>query len=563
VTHAALRGRIKPIRLRLGGAHPKSFMTQLSNNLEFTQHDEIKHRFQSARRVAGQWPSESITPMKSSRRYFRLPGLRLAGLRWIVPAAFLLSTAAIENAAPVLKTDNSAPASGAGRTLSFGSVVKQVAPSVVNIYTAKTVRENTRVPMDDAFLRQFFGLPGGFQSVPRERREQSLGSGVIVTGDGYILTNNHVVESADEIKVALSDDKTIYDATVVGTDPQTDVAVIKVEARNLPAITVTDSDRLEVGDVVLAIGNPFGVGQAVTMGIVSAKGRGGMGIVDFEDFIQTDASINPGNSGGALVDGGGRLVGINSAILSRSGGNQGIGFAIPINLARSVMERLVAEGRVVRGYLGVSFQPLTPDLASAFGLGENSGALVSDVTPRSPAAEAGLEVGDVIVEFNGKKIADSRHLRLMAADIAPGAKVPLTVEREGKRRPLTLRLGDSPREGLGKLATRTSPPRRASGNASPLGGVAIEDIDGRTRWQLNLPAQMRGVLIVEVDPASPAAIAGLRAGDVILEIERLPVNSSVEAAACAKKFAANDRVLLRVWSNGSSHYVVAHGTKSN
>lgn len=499
--------------------------------------------------------------MNTPRKHPNLTTGCIAGLRSCLSIVLLLTGAAAIAAPPVLKIDNATLAPETGSKFSFGPVVKKVSPSVVNIYTAKTIRENTRVPMDDAFLRQFFGLPGGFQSVPRERREQSLGSGVIVTEDGYILTNNHVVESADEIKVALADDKTIFDAKVVGTDPQTDVAVIKVEASKLPAITVTDSDKLEVGDVVLAIGNPFGVGQAVTMGIVSAKGRGGMGIVDYEDFIQTDASINPGNSGGALVDAAGRLVGINSAILSRSGGNQGIGFAIPINLARSVMDRLVAEGKVVRGYLGFALQPLTAELADAFGLSDNSGALVGDVTPRSPAAEAGLRAGDVVVEFNGKKVTDSRHLRLMAAEIAPGARVPLAIVRDGKKQSLDLRLGDSPREGLAKIAARSAPVKRPSGTASPLSGVAIEDIDGRTRWQLNLPAQLRGVLVVEVDSVSPAAIAGLRAGDVILEIERRTVGNTDDAIEIGRKAASDGRVLLRVWSNGSSHYVVVHGTK--
>src|SRR2546425_736164 len=239
---------------------------------------------------------------------------------------------------------------------------------------------------DDPFFRQFFG-PSGHENVPRERREQALGSGVIISEDGYILTNNHVVDGADEIKVVLADDKKEFDAKVIGTDPQTDIAVIKVEGKNLHAITITDSDKLEVGDVVLAIGNPFGVGQTVTAGIVSAKGRGGMGIVDYEDFIQTDASINPGNSGGALVDAEGRLIGINTAILSRSGGNQGIGFAVPINLARYVMERIVANGKVIRGYLGATIQPQTPDQAKDIKLPEKTGALVDVVTHGSPKHE--------------------------------------------------------------------------------------------------------------------------------------------------------------------------------
>ncbi len=228
---------------------------------------------------------------------------------------------------------------------SFAPMIKRVSPSVVNIYTTKTVKQSPMMSplFDDPFFRQFFGAP--YENIPRERREQALGSGVIISEDGYLLTNNHVVENADEIKVALADDKTVYDAKIIGTDPQTDIAVIKVEAKKLPAITIADSDQLEVGDTVLAIGNPFGVGQTVTMGIVSAKGRAGMGIVDYEDFIQTDAPINPGNSGGALVDVEGRLIGINTAIFSRSGGNNGIGFAVPINLARFVMERLSPTAR--------------------------------------------------------------------------------------------------------------------------------------------------------------------------------------------------------------------------
>jgi serine protease Do len=464
---------------------------------------------------------------------------------------------------PTLKTDT-APLPPEGRSVPhLAPVVKRVSPSLVNIYTAKTIRENSRVSMGDDLLRQFFGFPGVYQSVPRERREQSLGSGVIVSHDGYILTNNHVVDAADEIRVALSDDKTIYTARIIGTDPQTDVAVIKVDAQNLPAITVADSDHVEVGDLVLAIGNPFGVGQAVTMGIVSAKGRGGMGIVDYEDFIQTDASINPGNSGGALVDVTGRLIGINSAILSRSGGNQGIGFAIPINLARSVMQRLVTEGRVTRGYLGASFQPLTPELATAFGLPESTGALVADVTPRSPAAEAGLHEGDVVTTYNGKPVTDSRHLRLLGSETAPGVQVPITVLRHGKELNLILTLGGSPGENSSRFASRsrTSPSAaRQAPPAGPLDGLIIEEIDSRFRRQLNFPPQLTGVAIVEVDPVSPAAIAGLRAGDVILEIEQQPVTGAADAVEMSRKLSS-DRVLLRVWSNGASHYVVVNGTK--
>src|SRR6266446_609269 len=347
-------------------------------------------------------------------------------------AQMLFTPLANASAVPKLKTDDTSLPCEARPNFTFGPIIKKVSPSVVNIYTAKTVRENPRLSplLDDPFFRQFFGAPD--ESVSRERREQALGSGVIISDDGYILTNNHVVDGADEVKVVLADGKKEFDAKVIGTDPQTDIALIKVEGKNLPAITVTDSDKLEVGDIVLAIGNPFGVGQTVTMGIVSAKGRGGMGIVDYEDFIQTDASINPGNSGGALVDAEGRLVGINTAILSRTGGNQGIGFAVPVNLARYVMERIVVDGKVTRGYLGVKIQPITSDIAKQSKLSQPVGALIAEVTPGSPGEQAGLKPGDVVTEFDGKSVTDSRHLQLMVAEKPPGSRVSMKIVREGK-----------------------------------------------------------------------------------------------------------------------------------
>ncbi len=326
---------------------------------------------------------------------------------------------------------------------SFAPIIKKVAPTVVNVYSTKLVKEGPRmIPfLDDPLFRRFFGDDFGDDSRdgrrPRAREEQSLGSGVIISEDGYILTNNHVVDGADEIKAVLADGKKEFEAKVVGTDPQPDVAVLKVQGRSLPAITVADSDQLEVGDVVIAIGNPFGVGQTVTMGIVSATGRGVgiLGRAGYEDFIQTDASINPGNSGGALVDAEGRLVGLNTAILSRSGGSQGVGFAVPANLARFVMDRIVKDGKVVRGQLGVWIQPVTPELAKEFNLpADQSGALISQVLPKSPAEEAGLKEGDVVIEFNGKKVTDSRQLRLMVAQCPPKTKVTLRVLRDGKEK---------------------------------------------------------------------------------------------------------------------------------
>ena len=322
-------------------------------------------------------------------------------------------------------------------TTSYAPIIKKVSPSVVNIYTSKTLR------LDPA-VRQYLREMYGFDRVPSERRQQSLGSGIIVSQDGYILTNNHVVEGADEVKVALPDEKTVYDATVVGTDPQTDIAVVKVAAENLPSITFADSGKIEVGDVTLAIGDPFGVGQTVTMGIVSAKDRGGIGITNYEDFIQTDASINPGNSGGALVDAEGRLVGINTAILSRTGGNQGIGFAVPVNLARYVMERIVVDGKVTRGYLGVKIQPITSDIAKQSKLSQPVGALIAEVTPGSPGEQAGLKPGDIVTELDGKSVTDSRQLQLMIAEKPPGSRVSMKIVRDGKEQTLTVQLGELP-----------------------------------------------------------------------------------------------------------------------
>lgn len=469
-----------------------------------------------------------------------------------ISAMLCLGLAALirAEALPRLRTDNAPVSAEARPNLSFAPVIKQVAPSVVNIYTNKTTRADQGMApfMDDPLLRRFFGVP--FENVPRERKEQALGSGVIVSEDGYILTNNHVVDGADEIKVALNDNKTTYDAKLIGSDPQTDIAVIKVEAKSLPAITLTDSDLVQVGDVVLAIGNPFGVGQTVTMGIVSAKGRGGMGIVDYEDFIQTDASINPGNSGGALVDASGRLIGINQSIISRSGGNQGVGFSVPVNLARYVMERIVSDGKVTRGYLGLMIQPVTDDLAKAFDLKDNAGALVGEVTRSSPAADAGLREGDVITEFNGRKITSSQQLRLMASQTAPGTKVPVKFLRDGKETEVTVKLGELPTEGLAKAGMK-----HGGGGEDLLDGVTVDDLDSRMRSQFSIPNAVAGAVVTEVAPASPAARAGLQPGDVIMEINRHAVSSADEAVNLSRD-TKGDRVLLRVWSRGGSRFLV-------
>ena len=325
------------------------------------------------------------------------------------PAEKIKSDAAAVN----VPLDETSVPRGASPEASFAPIVKKVAPGVVKIETTTTIK-NASIEQfpgsNDPFWRRFFGDQFGQMIPPRQLgplHEHGLGSGVIVAKDGYILTNNHVVDHASEVKVTLQDGRE-FTAKVIGRDPKSDIAVVKIDAKNLPVVPMADSDKVQVGDVVLAIGNPFGVGQTVTEGIVSAKDRGNMGIEDYEDFIQTDAAINPGNSGGALVDVDGRLIGINTAILSRSGGSQGVGFAIPSDLARNVMESLIKYGHVTRGYLGVMIQNVTPALAKEFKLKEPTGALVGDVVPDGPAAKAGFKDGDVVLEFNGKPVTDSR-----------------------------------------------------------------------------------------------------------------------------------------------------------
>jgi len=329
---------------------------------------------------------------------------------------------------------------------SFAPIVKKVMPEVVNISSSKVVKTSAdssgQLPPGmqmDPFFRQFFGDNSGHQfNAPREDRERSLGSGVIVSPEGYILTNNHVVEGATEILVTTSD-KHEYKARIVGTDPRTDIAVLKIDATNLPSVTIADSSKVQVGDYALAIGDPFGVGETVTMGIVSATGRANLGIEDYEDFIQTDAPINPGNSGGALVNDRGELIGINTAILSHgSGGSQGVGFAVPANLARNVMDQIVRNGKVTRAYMGVSIQEVSPELAKAFVEAEPRGALVGDVSSGSPAEKSGVQKGDIIVELNGKPIMDSNQLRMSISMMAPDATVILKVLRNGGERDMAV-----------------------------------------------------------------------------------------------------------------------------
>jgi serine protease Do len=442
----------------------------------------------------------------------------------------------------------------------FSEVVKKVAPSVVTVYSTKTVKDDMRnSPMlNDPLLRKFFGLEdededgGGPPSRrPRPRHEEGLGSGVIISPDGYILSNSHVVEGADEVKVSFVSGGAELTAKVIGIDKATDISVLKVASSNLTPIVMTDSTNLQVGDVVLAVGNPFGVGQTVTMGIASAVGRGGFGITDYEDFIQTDASINPGNSGGALVDAGGRLVGINTAIISRTGGSLGIGFAVPVNLARGVMERIIQEGKVTRGYLGVYIQPVTPDLAKAFNLQDVAGAILSGISPNGPAAKAGLKEGDVITELNGQKVVDSRTLRLKISQTAPKTKADMKVLRDGKMINVSAVLGELPGEQVASNRNKETP---AAPKMEGMIGLQVTDLTNRARKQFEIPEDVRGALVMNVERDSPAYENGVRPGDVVMEVNRQRVKDSKDFVDRVKK--SKDKVLVRVWSKGGTHFLV-------
>jgi serine protease Do len=445
---------------------------------------------------------------------------------------------------------------GVGMRSSFAPIVKLAAPSVVNIWSSRVVKNNeSNNPfLQDPFFRQFFG--NQHPQVPKEKRERSLGSGVVLSSDGYILTNYHVVENGSDIKVSMNDRRE-FPARLVGKDSKTDLAVIKIEQSNLQPIRLGDSSKVQVGDIALAIGDPFGIGRTVTMGVVSAVGRGGLGIEQYEDFIQTDASINPGNSGGALIDANGDLIGINTAILSASSGNQGIGFAIPINMARNVMEQIVKTGKVIHAYLGVSIQEITPDMAAAFKLNGLAGALIGDVEKGSPADKAGLRPGDVVTQVDGKPLPDSRSLQLAIAQMQPGQTVHLTVFRDGQQQNLTATLGEQPPEKAqeqsddhdGGTATEPSEPSQI------LDGVQGTALTPEIARQLKIPADTKGVVLTDVAQGSGASEAGLNEGDVILEVNRKPV-ATVDQFKQVLQQVGKQPLLLFINRQGRTTYVV-------
>jgi len=414
----------------------------------------------------------------------------------------------------------------------FTQVAKMALPAVVNISTL--VKAESRTPMrspffDDPFFRRFFGEEFDRQIQPDELPpQQGTGSGVIVSGDGYIITNNHVVKQGDDIQVTLAD-KRNFAAKVVGTDPKTDLALLKIDAHDLPVLPWGDSSTLQVGEMVLAIGNPFGLNQTVTMGIVSAVGRANVGIVDYEDFIQTDAAINPGNSGGALVNLKGELIGINTAIFSRSGGYMGIGFAIPSNMAKFIQTSLAEHGKVIRGWLGVSIQDLTEDLQGQFKAPDTKGALVSEVMNGSPASKAGFKRGDIIRRYDSHFVKDTRHLRALVAESLPNASVEIQVLREGEQKELTVTILEMPKD----MTVSTLEEGEARGKHA-LTGIRVKPSS----------TGEQGVEVTDVKAGSAASRAGIREGDIIREINRQVVKGIDDFQRLTNRLDAKDRVLL-------------------
>lgn len=429
----------------------------------------------------------------------------------------------------------------------IADVAEAVLPAVVNISSTRFARRSSVDPRED-MLREFFGMP----DEPRGGRpQQGQGSGVVVSGEGLILTNNHVVENADEVSVTFSDGHSVM-AEVLGADPATDLAVLQIleTSSQLPHLALGDPDTLRLGQIVLAIGNPFGLAGSVTMGIVSAKGRGNVGITDYEDFIQTDAAINPGNSGGALVNLDGELVGINTAILSRTGGYQGIGFAVPADMAAQVMDDLIDHGRVVRGWLGVSIQTVDEDIAAAFEMPGIKGVLISDVLPGSPAEGAGLSRGDIVTAVDTDEVETSAQLRNVVSLKGADQSVTLQVLRDGKSKRLTVTLGELPGE-----SDAPAPGAQPDATDGILDGVQLAPIDSPNAERLGVPKGLRqGTLVVKVDPSSRAGRAGLRTGDILLELNRQVIRRPADA-----RLPEGQRGLFLVQRGEATSYIVIPG----
>jgi serine protease Do len=437
----------------------------------------------------------------------------------------------------------------------FEKASEKVNPSIVPIFAKQVVEVQNpfAFPTDpfrdffgDDFFKRFFGTP------PEQQKQtvHSLGSGVIVAKDGYILTNNHVVNGAEELTVVLADQKK-YPAKLIGTDPQTDMAVIKIDATDLTAATLGNSDEVKVGQWVIAVGNPFQLMHTVTAGIISAKGRSKMGLADYEDFFQTDAAINPGNSGGALADLDGNVIGINTAINSPSGGNVGIGFAIPINMASQVMEALISKGKVTRGYVGLLLQDLDEDLAKAMKLKNSQGVLVGDVTAGGPADKAGIKRGDVIIEIDGKKVENSFQLRNLVAQTKPGTLVTFTLIREGQQMQVKVLLGERPKElGAGRQTEEKQPKEQTYQKL----GISAQTLTPEIADQLGYKNQ-EGVVIIDVAGGSPAEDAGLQQGDLIMEINQVKIRTVQDFKTALARLRSGDSAALLVRRGENTFYV--------
>lgn len=493
----------------------------------------------------------------------------------------ILLTVGLLSSVPVFSVASAAPP-----IAGFSDIVKKVTPAVVNIAVTggESRREGRRPLPPGPFGPPGGGPPGGgpggppgeeppgmeppgpppFPGPPGPpggpgRPDQSAGSGVIIDPKGYIVTNNHVVENASQITVTLGDRRE-YPAKVIGTDPKTDLAIVKIEAENLPALKWADYDKLQVGDLVLAVGSPFGLSSTVTLGIISALGRGNVGIADYEDFIQTDAAINPGNSGGALVNMNGELIGINTAIFSRTGGSEGIGFAIPSSIALDVVDSLMKSGKVVRGWMGIAIQEITPALAKSFKLPEQrkGGVLVSDVNEDGPSHTAGLKRGDVIVSFDDREVQNVSQLRNMVARTIVGRTAKVKVLREGKEQLVTVKIGERPTDEMLAKKEPTPAPETTKPPDNVLASLRVQGLDAGSMGQLNIPSKTTGVLINHVEPGSPAEAAGLQRGDVIQEVNHEAIKSLEDYQRISAKIKKEEMVVLLLSRQGNNLFVAVN-----